>query len=54
MRGGLGRTDDTPLALMSRMARGGRIYDGPDEVHKAVVARRILRECGDGGVWQFT
>ena len=43
VHGGLGMTDDTPLALMWRMARGGRIYDGPDEVHKAVVARRILQ-----------
>src|SRR5580765_3076959 len=37
VHGGLGITDDTPLALMWRMARGGRIYDGTDEVHKAVV-----------------
>ena len=25
------------------MARAGRIYDGPDEVHRMVVARRILK-----------
>jgi alkylation response protein AidB-like acyl-CoA dehydrogenase len=52
--GGLGLTDDTPLALMWRMARGGRVYDGPDEVHKTVVASRILREFADGGTWRFT
>ena len=54
VHGGLGLTDDTPLALMWRMARGGRIYDGADEVHKMVVARRILRSFRDGGVWRFT
>ena len=54
VHGGLGMTDDTPLALMWRMARGGRIYDGPDEVHKMVVARRILRAFADGDGWRFT
>ncbi len=54
VHGGLGMTDDTPLAVMYRMARGARIYDGADEVHKMVVARRILRSFRDGGVWRFT
>src|SRR5690348_8201149 len=54
VHGGLGLTDDTPLALMWRMARGGRVYDGPDEVHKAVVARRILRSFEEGNGWRFT
>ena len=54
VHGGLGVTDDTPLAVMYRMARGARIYDGADEVHKMVVARRILRSFRDGGVWRFT
>jgi alkylation response protein AidB-like acyl-CoA dehydrogenase len=54
VHGGLGVTDDTPLAVMYRMARGARIYDGADEVHKMVVARRILRDFEDGGVWRFT
>jgi acyl-CoA dehydrogenase len=54
VHGGLGLTEDTPLALMWRTARAGRIYDGPDEVHKMVVARRILREFEDGGSWRFT
>jgi alkylation response protein AidB-like acyl-CoA dehydrogenase len=47
-------TDDTPLAAMWRQARAGRIYDGADEVHKMVVARRILRQFEDGGTWRFT
>jgi acyl-CoA dehydrogenase len=54
VHGGLGVTEDTPLAQMYRMARAARIYDGADEVHKMVVARRILREFEDGGVWRFT
>jgi len=54
VHGGLGMTDDTPLAVMYRMARGARIYDGADEVHKMVVARRILRDFEGGGTWRFT
>jgi alkylation response protein AidB-like acyl-CoA dehydrogenase len=54
VHGGLGMTEDTPLASMWRAARAGRIYDGPDEVHKMVVARRILRSYEDGGTWRFT
>jgi alkylation response protein AidB-like acyl-CoA dehydrogenase len=44
--GGLGLTDDIVLSHWYRHERGGRIYDGPDEVHKVVVARHILREYG--------
>jgi acyl-CoA dehydrogenase len=54
VHGGLGVTEDTPLAQVYRMARAARIYDGADEVHKMVVARRILREFEDGGIWRFT
>jgi alkylation response protein AidB-like acyl-CoA dehydrogenase len=42
--GALGVTDDTPLAWFYRQERAARIYDGPDEVHKMVVAKRILKE----------
>ena len=34
-----------PLVVLPA-ERAARIYDGPDEVHKAVVARRILKQCG--------
>jgi len=44
--GALGITDDTPLAWWFRHERGARIYDGPDEVHQAAVARHILRARG--------
>jgi acyl-CoA dehydrogenase len=43
VHGSLGFSGDLPLEHMYRAARAARIYDGPDEVHKATVARRILR-----------
>jgi acyl-CoA dehydrogenase len=46
VHGGLGVSDDTPLAFLWRQARAGRIYDGPDEVHKMVVAREVLKRLG--------
>jgi alkylation response protein AidB-like acyl-CoA dehydrogenase len=48
VHGALGMTDDTPLAWFYRHERAARIYDGPDEVHKDAVARRILRRYGGG------
>jgi alkylation response protein AidB-like acyl-CoA dehydrogenase len=44
--GALGVTDDTPLAYWYRHERGARIYDGADEVHKASLARRLLKRYG--------
>jgi acyl-CoA dehydrogenase len=41
--GALGVTDDTPVAAMWRNGRALRIADGPDEVHKMVIARRELQ-----------
>ncbi len=43
VHGALGYSGDMPLERMYRFARSGRIYDGPDEVHRQSVARRILR-----------
>lgn len=43
IHGALGFSTDMPLEQMYRWARASRIYDGPDEVHKASVARRVLR-----------
>ena len=42
--GALGISDDCILSTFYRSERAARIYDGPDEVHRTVVARRILRE----------
>ena len=44
--GALGMTDDTPLAFWWGHERAARIYDGADEVHLSVVAKRILRGHG--------
>jgi acyl-CoA dehydrogenase len=50
--GALGMTDDTPIAWWYRHERAARIYDGADEVHRSVIARRALapylREASDG------
>jgi acyl-CoA dehydrogenase len=53
VHGALGITNDSPLATMYVMARGARIYDGPDEVHRMVVARRILKAFESGEGWRF-
>ena len=42
--GAMGITDYTVLSFWYRHERGARIYDGPDEVHKAALAKRILKE----------
>jgi acyl-CoA dehydrogenase len=41
--GALGVSDDSPVASMWRNGRSMRLADGPDEVHKMVIARRELR-----------
>ncbi len=40
VHGALGMSDDTPLAAMWRFSRMLKLADGPDEVHKMVIARR--------------
>ena len=42
MHGGLGVSQDTPLAVMYGAQRTLRFADGPDAVHRMVVARREL------------
>ena len=53
VHGARGLTDETPLGHMLMTARGGRIYDGPDEVHRMVVARRVLKTFANGDGWDF-
>ena len=43
IHGGMGVTDDTPLAAMYTQVRAMRIFDGPDEVHTRSVARQQLK-----------
>jgi acyl-CoA dehydrogenase len=45
VHGALGMTDDTPLAAMWRFSRMLRLADGPDEVHKMVLARREVNRA---------
>jgi alkylation response protein AidB-like acyl-CoA dehydrogenase len=54
VHGALGLTDRSPLGHMYMQARGAHIYDGPDEVHRMVVARRILKAFEDGNRWEFS
>ena len=41
--GALGYSSDLPLEQFYREARAFRIYDGPSEVHRMVIARSVLR-----------
>lgn len=45
--GGTGVTDDTIVAQVFREIRAFRIYDGPTEVHKWSLAKKIKREWRD-------
>jgi alkylation response protein AidB-like acyl-CoA dehydrogenase len=54
VHGALGLTDRSPLSHMYTAARGAHIYDGPDEVHRMVVSRRILQAFASGDVWRFS
>lgn len=53
VHGARGVSGDTPLESMYRLARGARIYDGPDETHRMVVSRRIIRNFQAGLGWDF-
>jgi acyl-CoA dehydrogenase len=53
VHGALGLTNRSPLGHMYPIARGAHIYDGPDEVHRMVVSRRILKAFADGDGWSF-
>ncbi|MGH2700428.1 MAG: acyl-CoA dehydrogenase family protein [Actinomycetota bacterium] len=48
VHGALGYSADLPLERFYRDARAARIYDGPSEIHRMVIARNILKAAGSG------
>ncbi|MDY7105509.1 MAG: acyl-CoA dehydrogenase family protein [Actinomycetota bacterium] len=52
--GAAGVTGDLPLAAMYTGSRTLRIADGPDEVHRILIAKNVLGAYRNGGVgWDF-
>ena len=48
LHGGAGLSNDVPLAGAWTAARALRLADGPDEVHRGVIARLELARYGKG------
>ncbi|MGH2749881.1 MAG: acyl-CoA dehydrogenase family protein [Actinomycetota bacterium] len=48
VHGSLGYSQDLPLERFYRDARAARIYDGPSEVHRMVIARNVLKAAMSG------
>ena len=51
--GAAGVSNDTPLAGMYLTARTLRLADGPDEVHKILVAKNVIHRYESGEGWNF-
>ncbi|HEY1761997.1 MAG TPA: acyl-CoA dehydrogenase family protein [Acidimicrobiales bacterium] len=51
--GGAGVSNDLPLAQMYLTARILRLADGPDEVHKILIAKNIIHRYESGDGWSF-
>jgi len=51
--GAAGVSGDLPLAAMYQGARTLRIADGPDEVHKILIAKNVLKRYHEGDGWDF-
>lgn len=51
--GAAGVSGDLPLAEMYQGARTLRLADGPDEVHKILIAKNILKQYHSGQGWDF-
>ena len=49
IHGSLGYSGDLPLERFYRDARAARIYDGPSEVHRVVIARNLLKAAARDG-----
>jgi acyl-CoA dehydrogenase len=53
VHGALGVSSDTPLEGMYRGARTLRLADGPDEVHRILIAKNVLKRYHAGESWDF-
>jgi acyl-CoA dehydrogenase len=53
VHGALGVTADLPLEAMYRGARTLRLADGPDEVHRILIAKNVLAAYHRGDSWDF-
>ncbi len=51
--GAAGVSNDLPLSTMYLHARTLRIADGPDEVHRVLIAKNVLRQYASGVGWDF-
>lgn len=51
--GAAGVTGDLPLSAMYQGARTLRLADGPDEVHKILIAKNVLKRYHSGQGWDF-
>jgi acyl-CoA dehydrogenase len=51
--GAAGVSGDLPLAGMYQGARTLRLADGPDEVHRILIAKNVLKQYHDGQGWDF-
>ena len=51
--GAAGVSGDLPLARMYQTARVLRLADGPDEVHRILIAKNVLAERHRGSGWDF-
>jgi acyl-CoA dehydrogenase len=51
--GAAGVSGDLPLAAMYQGARTLRLADGPDEVHKILIAKNVLKRYHGGESWDF-
>jgi acyl-CoA dehydrogenase len=51
--GAAGVSNDLPLAQMYLGARTLRIADGPDEVHRILIAKNVLGQYSKGESWDF-
>jgi len=53
VHGALGVSSEIPLERMYRGARTLRLADGPDEVHKILIAKNVLSTYRNGESWDF-